>query len=230
MSQRPGITYRPFASTTVPCGRAVFADGSTLAMRLPSRTMVVPRRSAPVDTSMTVAFVIVRLWASSREPASARRRTSRGSAEGMVSECHVADDPPVPIGLAFPDGHVAPAAANGRRSLTFGLQVEPPAPPLGDTRWREHREAVLHDTASADRAELWESRLVHARHGVPAAGHRAVAGDEQSVVRVRRRDGFRVVLPETGEPGGVRCLDLRPRARQDRGRVETHASAIAGGS
>src|SRR6476620_6674226 len=140
MSQRPGITYRPFASTTRPCGRAVAEDGSTLAMRLPSRTMVVPRRSAPVDTSMTVAFVIVRLWPASREPASARRRTSRASAEGMVSECHVADDPP--------------------------------ATPLDDARWREHREAVLHDTASADRPQLWESCLVHARYSVPAAGHR----------------------------------------------------------
>src|SRR3954466_6217950 len=100
MSQRPGITYMPFASTTRPCACAVFDDGSTLAIRLPSPTIVGRRGSAPVETSMTVALVIVRLWASSVEPVSARRNARHGSAEGMVSECHVADDAPVPVGLA----------------------------------------------------------------------------------------------------------------------------------
>src|SRR5678816_799717 len=178
-------------------------------MRLLSTTIVVPGCSAPVDTSMTVAFVIVRLWASRRDPASATRRTSRGNAERIVSECHVADDSPVPVGLAFPYGHVAPTALNGRRSRSFGLHLEPTAAPLEDTRWREHREAVLCDTAGPDRPELGEPRLVHARHGVSATRHRSVACDEQSAVRVRRRDRFRVVLFETGEPGGVRRLDLR---------------------
>src|SRR4051812_30591533 len=152
MSHRPGITYMPFASTTCPCGRPVFEDGSMLAIRLLSTTMVVPGRSAPVDTSMTVAFVIVRFWASRCEATSARRRASRGSAEAMASECHVADDPPVPIGLALPYGYIASAAADGRGSLTFGFQVEPPATPLDDARWREHREPILRDTAGADRS------------------------------------------------------------------------------
>jgi hypothetical protein len=43
MSQRPGITYMPFAFTTRPCGLAGAEDGSTLAIRLPRTTMVVPR-------------------------------------------------------------------------------------------------------------------------------------------------------------------------------------------
>src|SRR6185369_13971113 len=137
---------------------------------------------------MTVAFVIVRLWASRREPASARRRTSRGSAERIVSEGHVADDLPVPIGLAFPYGHITPTAANGRRSGTFGLHLEPPAAPLDDARRREHRDAILLDIAGADRTQLGEARLVHARHGISAPGHSAVARDEQSAVRVRCGD------------------------------------------
>src|SRR5690349_6411950 len=122
MSQRPGITYIPFASTTCPCGRAIFDEASTLAIRLPSTT-IVPRRSAPVETSMTVAFVIVRLWARRREPANASRRTSRDVTERIMSERHAADDAPVPIGLALPYRDIASAAASRRGSRTFRVHL-----------------------------------------------------------------------------------------------------------
>src|SRR6185436_14970347 len=119
----------------------------------------------PVDTSTTVALVIVRLCAGRRDPATARRSARRARAEGMVSECHVANDPPVPIGLPLPDGDIAAAAARGRRSRTCGFHLEPPATPLDDARRPDYGESVLRDTAGADRAELGESRLVHSGHG-----------------------------------------------------------------
>src|SRR5512133_1528754 len=67
MSQRPGMTYIPFASTTCPRGRAGAGNDPTLTMRFPSMTTVEPRRSAPLETSTTVALVIVRVCAERRE-------------------------------------------------------------------------------------------------------------------------------------------------------------------
>src|SRR5262252_7707725 len=82
MSERPGITYMPVASTTWPRGVVRADDEATLTMRVPSTTTVSPRRSVPFETSTTVAFVIVRVCA---ETPLTQRRRRRSPASGRVT-------------------------------------------------------------------------------------------------------------------------------------------------
>src|SRR5690349_4205800 len=85
ISQRPGIMYIPFASMTCPRRGLVAGDGPTLAMRLPSTTTVIPRRSVPSDTSTIVVFVKVSVWAATRTLATASMSRTRSSNPRIMS-------------------------------------------------------------------------------------------------------------------------------------------------
>src|SRR4051812_17570109 len=88
MSQRPGITYMPFASTTSPRSAVAAEAGPALTMRLPSTTMDDPPRSAPLETSTMVAFVIVSVCADRRGVA-VERATKSAAANRVM--CAVRD-------------------------------------------------------------------------------------------------------------------------------------------
>src|SRR5436190_1407080 len=155
-------------------------------------------------------------------PASKARR------RGGASERQIANDSPMPVGLALPDRQVRASAAHRGRAVALGRQLDPAAAPLGDARWPEDGQSRLHHATGADRPQTREALGVHAGDRGPPPGDRAVAGDEQPAVRVRGRDGARVAPLQTREPGGVRGIDLGPSAREDRGGVERRASRVRG--